>query len=51
MGKMGIERVCQPNLSIAQLGTVAVGKHRIDQMTEQPKIDIGPQRFDTIECQ
>ena len=51
MGEMGIERVCQPNLAVAQLGKVAVGKDRIGQMTEQPKIDIGPQGFDTIESQ
>jgi hypothetical protein len=51
MGEMSIERVRQPNLAVAQLGKVAVGKDRIDQIAEQPKIDIGPQRLDTVESQ
>ena len=51
MGEMRIERVCQPDFAAAQFGKVAVGKRRIREIAEQPKIDIGPQCFDGVESQ
>ena len=51
MGKVCIEGMRQPDFAIAQLAKVAVGKNRIDQITEQPKIHIGAQRFDAVESQ
>jgi hypothetical protein len=41
MGEMGIKRMRQPNLAVAQLREVAIGEHGPGQIASKPVIDVG----------
>ena len=41
MGEMGVERVRQPDLAVAQLREVAIGEHGPGQIASKPVIDVG----------
>ena len=41
MGEMGIKRMRQPNLAVAQLSEVAIGEDGPGQIAGEPVIDVG----------
>jgi len=41
MGEMGIKRMRQPNLAVAQLREVAIGEDGPGQIASKPVIDVG----------